>query len=250
MSNTVNITFTCPPRSAVEPDEKPIVVVKAPLAKILRDPNHVAVYRDRVSTVNRLVTAAYLFVRYIFIHAYNDDDDDTFNADTFMTDSFFMEVLRSLQTRTRRLSKDGNTLRNRQLINQYHGQFCQLYRFQQITIPGTATNLEAYIARQMLTAYLNNAEMRTGTHLRSCLNIFFNVRSLRSTLRRRTATDLDKQLARAYLRDISLFKTILSSNQSYNALEGRVHEIQELGEEYFDAFEFFAPWLEIVGGGR
>src|SRR5579859_4921729 len=37
-------------------------------------------------------------------------------------------------------------------------------------------------ARQMLTAYINNAEMRSGTHLRSCLNIFFDARALRSTL--------------------------------------------------------------------
>src|SRR5579859_7317763 len=58
----------------------------------------------------------------------------------------------------------------------------------------------------------------------------------------------DKQLARTYLTDISSFKTILSSAESYDALEGRVNEIQALGEEYFNAFIFFAPWLEIVGG--
>src|SRR5579859_7720895 len=141
------------------PDEKPVVVVKAPLAKIIRNPNHLAIYQDRVNRVNRLVTAAYLFSRYIFVHSY---DDDAFNADTFMTDSFFMQVLRSLQTRTRRASKDENMLRNRQLINKYCEEFCQLYRFQLIMIPGIAYNLEAYIARQMLTAYIHNAEMRTG----------------------------------------------------------------------------------------
>ena len=71
------------------PDEKPVVVVKAPLAKIIRNPNHLTIYQDRVNRVNRLVTAAYLFSRYIFVHSY-DDDNDTFNADIFMTDSFFM----------------------------------------------------------------------------------------------------------------------------------------------------------------
>ena len=128
----------------MEPDEKPIVVVKAPLAKIIRNPNHLAIYQDRVNRVNRLVTAAYLFSRYIFVHSY--DDDDAFNVDTFMTDSFFMEVLRSLQTRIHRASKDENTLRNRQLINKYCERFCDLYSYQQITIPGIASNLEAYIA--------------------------------------------------------------------------------------------------------
>jgi hypothetical protein len=34
----------------------------------------------------------------------------------------------------------------------------------------------------MLTAYTNNAEMRTGTHFRTCLNVFFDVRSLRFAL--------------------------------------------------------------------
>ena len=53
------------------PDEKPIVVVKAPLAKIQRNPEHLAIYQDRVNIVNRLVTAAYLFAHYIFVHAYN-----------------------------------------------------------------------------------------------------------------------------------------------------------------------------------
>ena len=55
------------------PDEKPIVVVKAPLTKILRNAEHLALYRDRVNIVNRLVTAAYLFARYIFVHAYEED---------------------------------------------------------------------------------------------------------------------------------------------------------------------------------
>src|SRR5579859_4813151 len=235
------------------PDEKPIVVVKAPLTKIITNPNHLAIYQDRVNRVNRLVTAAYLFSRYIFVHSYDDDDDDddddAFNADTFMTDSFFKEVLRSLQTLTHRASKDENTLRNRQLINKYCEEFCQLYRYQLITIPGIASNLEAYIARQILTAYINNAEMRTGTHFRTCVNVFFDVRSLRSTLRSRTTTTTNKRLARAYLSEISSFKTILTSAESYNALEGRVDKIRALGEEYLEAFIFFAPWLEMVGGG-
>src|SRR5579859_1818338 len=64
-----------------------------------------------------------------------------------------------------------------------------------------------------------------------------------------TTTTADKQLAHAYLADISSFKMILSSTESYDALEGRVNEIQALGEEYFNAFIFFVLWLETVGGG-
>src|SRR2546423_2602821 len=110
---------------------KPIVVVKASLANILRDADHLAIYQDRVNTINCLVTAAYLLARYIFVHAYEEeenDDNDSFNADIYMTDAFFMELLRSLQTRTRRASNDENTLRNRQLINKYIANFCTLYR--------------------------------------------------------------------------------------------------------------------------
>ena len=146
-------------------DKKSIVVVKASLAKILCNQNHLAIYQDRVNIINRLVTTAYLFARYTFVHAYEDDeneneddendenenhenenDNDAFNADVFMTDTFFLELLRSLQTRTRRASKDENTLRNRQLIDKYITNFCALYCFQRITIPGIASNLEAYIA--------------------------------------------------------------------------------------------------------
>ena len=96
------VAAACSPCTAMGPDEKP-VVLKAPLAKmIIRNPNHLTIYQNRVNRVNCLVTAAYLFSRYIFIHSYdNYDDDDAFNPDIFMTDSFFMEILRSLQTRTR-----------------------------------------------------------------------------------------------------------------------------------------------------
>src|SRR5437667_9137330 len=92
-------------------DEKSIVIVKASLAKILRNLEHLAIYQDRVNIINRLVTAAYLFARYIFVHAYdeNENDNDAFNVDVFMTDAFFLELLQSLQTRTRRASKDENT---------------------------------------------------------------------------------------------------------------------------------------------
>jgi len=133
------------------PDEKSIVIVKTPLAKILCNPEHLAIYQDRVNIVNRLVTAAYLFVRYIFIHAYKEDendgnDNDAVSADVFMMDAFFSELLRSLQTRTHRASKHENTLRNGQLIDKYITNFYALSRFQRITIPGIASNLEAYIA--------------------------------------------------------------------------------------------------------
>ena len=63
-----------------------------------------------------------------------------------MTDSFFMEVLRSLQTRTHKAAKTEDVLRNRQLIDKYLEAFCQLYRYHLITIPGNSSNLEAYIA--------------------------------------------------------------------------------------------------------
>src|SRR5579859_7719664 len=59
----------------------------------------------------------------------------------------------------------------------------------------------------------------------------------------------DKRLIHAYLSEISSFNTILTTAESYNALEGRVDKIRALGEEYLEAFIFFAPWLETVGGG-
>ena len=76
-------------------DEKSIVVVKASLSQILCNPEHVTIYQNRVNIINHLVIAAYLFAHYIFIHAYQDDENesDAFNADIFMTDGFFFEVL-------------------------------------------------------------------------------------------------------------------------------------------------------------
>jgi hypothetical protein len=55
-----------------DPDNKDIVVIKAPLAKLLRDPQLLDIYREMVKTANRVVTASYLLARFILIHAYED----------------------------------------------------------------------------------------------------------------------------------------------------------------------------------
>jgi hypothetical protein len=145
-----------------EPEEKQIIVLKAPLAKILRDAQHLEIYRDTVKSINRVVTAAYLLTRYIFVHAY--EDHSNFNADIYINTDFFCEVLRALQTRTRRRSTLEATIRNRQLIDSYIEHFCVLYQYHLIRIEGVASNLEQYISRQLVTAYLNNAEFRSGQH--------------------------------------------------------------------------------------
>jgi len=80
------------------PDAKHIIIIKAPLAKLLRDPQHLGIYRDTIKTINRVVTAAYLFARFIFVHAY--EEDDNFNVDEYITTDFFFECLRALQTIT------------------------------------------------------------------------------------------------------------------------------------------------------
>ena len=49
-------------------DEGNMVVLKAPLYKILQNPLHVDRYRDVVRTVNVIMTAAYLLIRYIFVN--------------------------------------------------------------------------------------------------------------------------------------------------------------------------------------
>jgi len=64
--------------------DKPIVVVKTSFPNLLRNSNHLAIYRDRVNITNRLVTAAYTFALNIFVHEYeeNEHDENAFNADT------------------------------------------------------------------------------------------------------------------------------------------------------------------------
>jgi hypothetical protein len=96
--------------------QKQIVVLKAPLAKLLRDPQHLTVCRDSIKTINRVVTAAYLLARFIFIHSY--EDDNNFNADTYITTKFFD----ALQKRTRKNSKREEAIQNRELINRYIDQ--------------------------------------------------------------------------------------------------------------------------------
>jgi hypothetical protein len=228
-------------------EEKDIVVLKAPLAKILRDPRHVEIYQNRVNSINRVVTTAYLLSRYIFVHSY--EDNPNFNVDIYISTDFFCEVLRALQTRTRRKSTLESTIRNRRLIDHYITEFCILYQYRLVTIEGIASNLEAYIGRQMATSYINNAEFKSGQHFRAVLNIFFDVKDVRATFRRQTSTDNEKKLARAYLADISSFKDIISTASTYGEIEARWDELDGLGSNYIEAFIFFAPWLEQVGKG-
>lgn len=185
--------------------------------------------------------------RYIFVHAYQDNDD--FHADIFINTDFFCQVLRALQTRTRRHSTIEATIRNRQLIDRYIEDFCVLYQYHLIRIEGVGSNLERYIGRQMATSYLNNAELKSGQHFRSVVNTFFDVKELRSTFRRRTSTDNGKKLTQAYLADISSFKDIISTASTYGDIEARMDKLDGLGDNYIDTFIFFAPWLEQVGKG-
>ena len=57
-------------------DKGNIVIFKAPLHKILQNPQHVDRYREVVRTINTIVTAAYLLIRFIFVNEYDDDDYD------------------------------------------------------------------------------------------------------------------------------------------------------------------------------
>jgi hypothetical protein len=81
------------------------------------------------------------------------------------------------------------------------------------------------------------------------VNTLFDVKELRATLWRQTSTDNDKKLARAYLADIYSFKDIISTASTYGGIEDRMDELEGLGDNYVEAFIFFAPWLEQVGNG-
>ena len=229
------------------PDAKHIVIIKAPLAKLLRDPLHLGIYHDTIKTINGVVTAAYLLARFIFVNAY--EEDDNFNVDEYITTDFFFECLRALQIRSRRQSKKEDTSRYRHLIDRYIEDFCILYRYHLIRIEGVDSNLEQYIDQQMESSYKNNAELKSGQHFHSVMNVFFDIRELRALLRRKTATTMDIKLARAYLADISSFKDIISTADSYNDIESQIDEIQGLSDNSLDAFIFFSPWLEHVGNG-
>ena len=102
----------------------------------------------------------------------------------------------------------------------------------------------------MCTAYLNNAEMRSGQHLRSIINVLFTVKeTLRSTVRRNDATATEKALARAYLADITSLKDIIGNANSFNEILGRMDELQDLGEEFVECFYLLSPVLELIGEG-
>ena len=58
------------------------MIFKAPLHKILQNPQHVDRYREVICNINTIITATYLFIQYIFVNGYDDDDDDTFNVNT------------------------------------------------------------------------------------------------------------------------------------------------------------------------
>ena len=100
----------------------------------------------------------------------------------------------------------------------------------------------------MCTAYVNNAEKHTGRHLRSVINVIFNTKELNRLVRCRHATATEKQLARAYLVDIASFKDIISNANTYNEVQNRMDELEQLGDEFIEGF-LLAPILERVGNG-
>jgi hypothetical protein len=226
-------------------ENKDTITLKVPLHKVLRNPEHLEIYREIVTRINRIVTASYLFARFIFLHAY--EDDANFNVDMFVGKDFFTECLKSLQTRAQRAAKVQATIRNRALIDRYIGNFCQLYRYERMEIRGIQSNWELYIGAEMSNAYLNNAGLKTGQHFRTLLNHFFDVRETRAILRRDGTTAAEKRLARACLDDIFSFKDIISNVASFEETQTRMDEIESLGPEYVEAFYFFGPWLEQVG---
>jgi len=227
--------------------ETDIIVVKASLHRILRDPQLVHQYRQVICTINKIVTAAYLLVRYIIVNEY--DSDDSFNVDRYITPPFFKESLKALQTRTRVRTQNENTLRYRRIIGRHIEDFCALYRYQLIQLDGNQSNWEGYIATQMCTEYLNNAERHSSRHLRSIINVIFNTKELLRTVRSVDATPVDKQLARAYLADIGSFKDIISNANSFNEVQGRLPELEELGLEFSEGFHLLSHILERISNG-
>jgi hypothetical protein len=111
----------------MEAENKDIITLKAPLDKLLRNQNHLAIYHEMVDKVHRITIAAYLLVGFILIHSYEADCD--FNADVFTTTTFFPECLYSLQTERRAAARADDTIRNRNLINGYLANFRQMYNY-------------------------------------------------------------------------------------------------------------------------
>ena len=116
-------------------DRGNIGIVKAPLHKILQNPLHVDRYRDVVHTI---VTTAYLFIGYVFVNGYNDDD--AFNIDKYITPGFFKECLKALQARTQARMQNENTIRYRRLISRNIEEFCVIYWCHLIRLEGNQSN--------------------------------------------------------------------------------------------------------------
>src|SRR5437667_7443501 len=96
-------------------DKGNIVIFKAPLHKFLQNPQHVDRYREVVRTINTIVTAAYLLIRFIFVNEYDDDNDNAFNVDEYITPAFFKECLKALQRQTQARTQNKDTIRYRRL---------------------------------------------------------------------------------------------------------------------------------------
>jgi len=50
-------------------NDRNIVIIKASLRNILRNPQHLTIYQDTIKTIHTVVTAAYLLAHYIFVNS-------------------------------------------------------------------------------------------------------------------------------------------------------------------------------------
>ena len=179
------------------------ITIRFPLSKMIRDPNDLTTYVALVQIINRVVTASYLFAKFVFLNEYNDNDE--FNANEFINQAFFVEILKSMQGRRRNNVSNQKCLRHRRLVDRYLNEFCVAYQYTKVLAGRRLGSWEDYVGTEMLTAYTNSAQKHTTTYFRRIVNQLLGHKGSIQCLRKSTATAAEKAASRAHLNRISLF---------------------------------------------
>ena len=157
-------------------------------------------------------------------------------------------MLLYLQTRTRRDARAEDTRRSRELIGRYRDGFIDLYGFERIKIEGTQSNLEAYAAKHMTTAYKTHAAKNSSRYLLNLMKAKLDTRSLRKQIRRRIISVEEKRDLREQLDKIGRFKKRIFNTSGYAEINHNRAVIEnEFGPWFGFVLDSISPILEAIG---
>lgn len=149
------------------------MTIKSTINNIWR-PEYKKALHDLIDTTHKLVTHTYLFIKFIFIEAL--EEDDAFDLNSYVNKNFFVEVFLALTDRKERSGTlKEETARYRDLISQHKAAYFATAKYNPPKVVN-AQQIALFECTKIQTAYYNNLTAHFGNRLRMFLNFACNLK--------------------------------------------------------------------------